>query len=377
MCYSVGRMRILHVISGMAKAAGTSVFCGEALRRLAEMGHDCRLLVRRRGEDFYPVGERVRVCAGGMGAALAEGWRPEVVHIHALWDPWLMRAFLWAKCHRVPVVWSPHGMLAPWAMAHKRWKKVLPWGLYQRAALRGAAALHVTSGQEALWARELGFRNRIVEVPLGTALPREVPDFAARARVVLFVGRIYPVKGLDLLVRAWARLRQTGTAEGWHVVFVGPDQAGHMGELERLAHRLGVVTQRVPLGRFAEADVTFTGPLYGADKAAAYRLARLLVLPSYTENFGGVVPDALAFGVPVLASAATPWAHLREAGCGDTFALDEQALAEALARFFALPAAEQVEMGARGRALAQSRYAWPAIGQALEAAYVDETTEYK
>lgn len=362
-------MRILHVISGMAKAAGTSVFCGEALRRLAEMGHDCRLLVRRRGEDFYPVGERVRVCAGGMGAALAEGWRPEVVHIHALWDPWLMRAFLWTECHRVPVVWSPHGMLAPWAMAHKRWKKVLPWGLYQRAALRGAAALHVTSGQEALWARELGFRNRIVEVPLGTVSPREVPDFAERAQVVLFVGRIYPVKGLDLLVRAWARLRQTGAAEGWHVVCVGPNQAGHMGELERLAQRVGVATQRAPLACFAEADVTFTGPLYGADKEAAYRLARLLVLPSYTENFGGVVPDALAFGVPVLASAATPWGAMREAGCGDTFALDERALAEALARFFALPAADQVEMGARGRALAQTRYSWPAIAQALAEAY--------
>lgn len=362
-------MRILHVITGMAKAAGTSVFCGEVLRQLAEMGHDCRLLVRRRGEDFYPVGERVRVFVGGIGGATAGGWRPEVVHIHALWDPWLMRAFLWAKLHKVPVVWSPHGMLAPWAMAHKRWKKMAPWWLYQRWALRGASTLHVTSAQEARWVRDLGFRNRIAEAPLGTVVPQEAPDSSGRRHVVLFVGRIYPVKGLDLLIRAWARLKQSYALGDWHVVCVGPDQAGHMGELERLAQQVGVVTQRAPLENFAEADVTFTGPLYGVDKEAAYRLARLLVLPSYTENFGGVVPDALGFGLPVLASKATPWSVLHEEGCGETFALDEKALAEVLGRFLMASDSELDEFGRRGRALALNRYAWRAIGVAMARMY--------
>lgn len=362
-------MRILHVISGMAKAAGTSVFCGEVLRQLASMGHDCRLLVKRRSDDFYPVGERVRVFVGRMGAVAADDWRPEVVHIHALWDPWLMVAFLWARARRIPVVWSPHGMLAPWAMAHKRWKKLLPWWLYQRQGLRGASLLHVTSGQEAAWVRALGFKNKLVEVPLGTTPPAEIPKASERRHVVLFVGRIYPVKGLDLLIRAWARLKQTGKNQDWHLVCVGPDQAGHMGELETLARRLGVRTLRAGLERFAEADVTFTGPLYGADKEAAYRLARLLVLPSHTENFGGVVPDALARGVPVLASAATPWGHLRETGCGDTFALDEGALADALARCLALSEGVLETMGARGRALVRARYDWSAIARALADEY--------
>ena len=125
------------------------------------------------------------------------------------------------------------------------------------------------------------------------------------------------------------------------------------------------MTQRAPLKNFAEADVTFTGPLYGADKEAAYRLARLLVLPSYTENFGGVVSDALGFGLPVLASEATPWSVLHEEGCGETFALDEKALAEALGRFLMASDSELDEFGRRGRALALNRYAWRAIAQIL------------
>lgn len=362
-------MRILHVISGMAKAAGTSVFCGEVLRQLASMGHDCRLLVKRRSDDFYPVGERVRVFVGRMGAVSADGWRPEAVHIHALWDPWLMVAFLWARARRIPVVWSPHGMLAPWAMAHKRWKKVLPWWLYQRQGLRGASLLHVTSGQEAAWVRALGFKNKLVEVPLGTMPPSEIPKASERRHIVLFVGRIYPVKGLDLLIRAWARLKQTGKNQDWHLVCVGPDQAGHMGELERLARDNGLVAKRTGIGRFGKADIIFTGPLYGSDKACAYRLARLLVLPSYTENFGGVVPDALGFCLPVLASMATPWACLRQWGCGDSFAVTEAALEGALERFFALSDSELDAMGLQGRSFVLKRYVWPMVGKGMERAY--------
>ena len=360
-------MRILHVITGMARAAGTSVFCGEALRALSDQGHDCRLWVRRHNPaDAYPTG----------AAAVSEGppeadWRPDVVHLHALWTPWLLRPYLWAKRRGIPVVWSPHGMLAPWAMAHKHWKKILPWRLYQRAALRGAALLHTTSAQETRWVRALGFHNPIAEVPLGTTLPDDVPPFAERRRLVLFVGRIYPVKGLDLLIKAWARLKRQGKAGAWHVLCVGPDQAGHMGELEALARQVGVTTQRAPLAEAEQADLSFTGPLYGEDKDAAYRAARAAILPSYTENFGGVVPDALAFGLPVFASQATPWGVLEEARCGATFAVDETALSEALADLLAQPDEALQAMGERGRALVRERYAWPAVARALAAAYRD------
>ena len=206
-------------------------------------------------------------------------------------------------------------------------------------------------------------------MPLGTTLPADVPSFAERRRLLLFVGRVYPVKGLDLLIKAWARLKRQGRAGAWHVLCVGPDQAGHMGELEALARRLGVTTQRASLADAERADLTFSGPLYGEAKDAAYRAARAAILPSYTENFGGVVPDALAFGLPALASQATPWAILDETRCGATFALDDAALAEALADLLAQPDEALQAMGERGRALVRERYAWPAVGRALAATY--------
>ena len=357
-------MRILHAIVGMARAAGTSVFCGEALRALAEQGHDCRLWVRRHDPaDAYPAGP----------ATISEmppeaDWRPDVVHIHALWTPWLFRVFLWAKRRHIPIVWSPHGMLAPWAMAHKRWKKFLPWWLYQRSALRQADLLHATTDLEARWIRDLGFHAPIAEVPLGTDFSAGGPPLAARPHNVLFVGRIYPVKGLDLLLRAWATLAPTLRAE-WRLILVGPDQAGHRAELLALAQTLGLKAQVATLESVRAAEVTFTGPLFGNDKDAAYHVAQLLVLPSHTENFGVTIPDALASGMPAIASAATPWAILEERGCGAQFELTPASLAATLTRFLSLPDAERQAMGERGRALVRERYTWPAVGHALESAY--------
>lgn len=105
--------------------------------------------------------------------------------------------------------------------------------------------------------------------------------------------------------------------------------------------------------------MTFAGPLYGGvEKDVAYRMARGLILPSYTEDFGGVVIDALAFGLPVLTSAATPWKHLEAAGCGQTFALDSEVLAGVLRVFVTQADGERRE----GRALVEARYTWDAVG---------------
>ena len=341
-------MRILHAIAALPPAAGTTTFCREALRALADRGHDCHL--------WTPDGA-------------PPPWHPDVLHLHALWTPWLLRPFLWAKRRGVPVVWSPHGMLAPWAMAHKRWKKILPWALYQRPALRAADLLHVTSPLEAGWVRDLGLRNPLAEVPLGVDLPPEPPPLPTRPHLALFVGRLHPIKGLDLLVRAWALHKRRDPATPWRLLLVGPDEVGYQATLAGFARGLGLSVQAAPLALAQAADLTFAGPLYGPDKAAALDAARLLILPSHTENFGGVILEALAHALPALASDATPWEILPQARCGDRFPLDPQALADALDRLAALPDSELEAMGRRGRELVRERYAWPAVADALARAY--------
>lgn len=360
-------MKILHVITGLRRAAGTTVFCVRVAEVCARSGHTVAIAVMGQNSetDAVPVG--VPVLTWEPGEALP--FRPDVLHVHGIWTPWLHRAQAWACRERIPVVLSPHGMLAPWAMAHKRWKKILPWELYQRNDIRQATLIHTTVEQETQWVRDLGFRNPTVEVPLGADLPVEPATHDDPARALLFVGRIYPVKGLDLVLKAWALVKSRTVRWDWHLLLVGPDQAGHMAELERLACSLGLTTRRGSIESVGGADATFAGPLYGDEKGAAYRMARGLILPSYTENFGGVVIDALAFGLPVLTSVATPWRHLETAGCGQTFDLDPEAVAEALTVFTARTDAERREVGQRGRALVERDYTWEVVGRRMAEAY--------
>lgn len=358
-------MNILHVITGLRRAAGTTVFCARVAEVCAQAGHTVAIAVIGQNPENAEVPEGVPVVTWQPGEALP--FRPEILHVHGLWTPWLHRAQVWARRERIPIVLSPHGMLAPWAMAHKRWKKVLPWVLYQRNDIRQAALIHTTVEQETLWVRELGFRNSVAEVPLGTDLPVAPALHDEPVKVLLFVGRIYPVKGLDLLLKAWALAK--GRLADWHLLLVGPDQAGHTAGLERLAGSLGLTTRRGSAGGVGEADVTFTGPFYGSEKDTAYRMTRGLILPSYTENFGGVVIDALAFGLPVLTSVATPWRHLEAAGCGKTFDLEPEALAEALTAFAGRTDAERREAGLKGRALVERDYTWKAVGRRMAEAY--------
>lgn len=358
-------MRILHVITGLQAAAGTTTFCVRVAEVLVDLGHEVAIAVIRAPGAVF----RVPVVTWTPGDALP--FAPDMVHIHGMWTPWLHRAQAWARRKRIPVVFSPHGMLAPWAMAHKRWKKVLPWLLWQRRDVFQADLIHVTSEQEAQWVRALGFQNRMCEVPLGTDLPECVATHDGRVRFLLFVGRIYPVKGLDLLLKAWAVIKEKARAEGWHVVCVGPDQAGYMGELERLGAELGLSTQRGDWQRAELADVTFTGPLYGDAKDAVFRAARALILPSYTENFGGVVVDALAFGLPVLASEATPWGLLGAKGCGAQFALSTEGVVDVLKTWLEKTDADRLRAGMLGRAVVKERFAWKAVGERLAEAYVE------
>lgn len=233
-------MKILHVITGLRRAAGTTVFCVRVAEVCAQADHTVAIAVMGQNPETDAVPEGVPVVTWKPGEALP--FRPEILHVHGLWTPWQHRAEAWARRERIPIVLSPHGMLAPWAMAHKRWKKLLPWTLYQHDDIRRAALIHTTAAQETQWVRELGFRNPVAEVPLGTDLPDSPAAHDGPAKSLLFVGRIYPVKGLDLLLKAWALAK--GRLTDWHLLLVGPDQAGHTAELERLAGSLKLTTRR-------------------------------------------------------------------------------------------------------------------------------------
>ncbi|GAG43150.1 unnamed protein product, partial [marine sediment metagenome] len=205
---------------------------------------------------------------------------------------------------------STRGMLEPWAIRHKRWKKRLAWWLYQRRDLMRAACLHATAPSEAHNIRALGLGVPICMIPNGVDLP-EIDPMAGGGRyegpgheghkVALFLGRIHPKKGLPMLIEAWARIRPPN----WVLWIAGPDESDHQTEL----------AQRVVAASLSQV-VLFLGPLDDPKKRSALLNANLLILPTHSENFGMVIAESLAHGLPVLTTTGAPWSMLPERGCG-------------------------------------------------------------
>lgn len=362
-------MKIVHVISSIAEAAGTSVFVCELAREQIAAGHEVAILLKQRNAHEYPAADGIAVGCDCRNIPPAD-----IAHIHGLWDPWLdYKVDAWHG-KRVPIVWSPHGMLSPWSMRHKWWKKIPYWFLLERKKFGKASLVHVMSVQEKDWVCKYGERRKVVVAPLGVRLPEQVRrplQGMSRRRTLLFVGRIYPVKGLDLLIAAFDRLKDCN----WQLRIVGPDQAHYMRKLLKTALAMGWKTQvsrndGVPFELSKGfKSISFAGPRYEAQLVAEYEHADAFVLPSYTENFGSVVVEALAYALPVLTSTATPWQILKERGCGLEFDLNVEAEHGALARMIGFSDAERREMGMRGRKLAEEKYQWSAIGRQMLAAY--------
>jgi len=164
-------------------------------------------------------------------------------------------------------------------------------------------------------------------------------------RKVLFLGRVYPVKGLLNLINAWARIR----IDGWCLQIAGPDQDGHLAEVLKLVQQIGL-----------KDSVQYIGAVDLDAKNQLFQSADLFVLPSFTENFGLVIAEALAHGLPVIATHGAPWRDLETYKCGWWIEVGVEPLAAALSAAMALSDVERQAMGGRGRDYVQ-RYEWRGI----------------
>lgn len=280
---------------------------------------------------------------------------PDIVHDHGLWLPLHGAVALAARQQGVPLVLSPKGMAMPWALRYKRWKKRLTWWAYQRWIMRQAVLLHATSAAEVEAFRALGLTQPIAMVPYGVDIPGTLPVPQQNAgRTALFLSRLHPKKGLPVLLDAWATLQPTG----WRLVLVGPDERGHRAALEEQVRTLGL-----------QQNVQFEGPVPDAEKWQWYADADLFILPTYSENFGIVVPEALAAGTPALTTTGAPWQDLETHGCGWWVEPTMGAIQSALGEALACSDQDRAAMGQRGRHLVEEKYTWASVGEQMVAVY--------
>jgi glycosyltransferase involved in cell wall biosynthesis len=294
-----------------------------------------------------------------LSAALEQA---DLCHIHGIWNIPEWSATRIARSRGIPYVLSPRGMVQDGALRRGRLRKRVAYRLFERTNLARAALLHATSQAEADALESLELPARVAVMPNGVdtaAAASAEPRFRRRlqipadAFVVVFLGRIHPIKRLDLLAGAFDVLRRTDPAA--HLVLAGPDERGQLAQTMRVLS--------VHAG-FVHA----VGALGEQDKWALLRDASVLVQCSDSESFGLAVVEGMAAGLPVVVTRTCPWREIETGRCGLWVEQSVSAIAEAI-RQLALDRHRAAEMGARGAMLVRERYSWEAIGRACAAQY--------
>jgi glycosyltransferase involved in cell wall biosynthesis len=274
-----------------------------------------------------------------------------VFHDNGIWLPYSGLVLQVAERSNARMITSTRGMLEPWAMEYGRIRKFLGWHLYQKKRLAKNDVIHATSAEEALNIRKLGLKTHITVIPTGTVLPDLKPlkkPIRKAKKTALFLSRIHPKKGLINLVKAIGELKPTD----WQVIIAGYDEEGHQGEIQNAVNDAGLAEY-----------FSFPGPADDHEKWQLYRSADLFILPSYSENFGLVVAEALAAELPVITTRGTPWKDLVEYNCGWWIEPSSRALVETLKEAFSLEPEKLSEMGKNGRQLIERKYSWPSIAE--------------
>jgi glycosyltransferase involved in cell wall biosynthesis len=385
-------MKILHVaISLSPEWGGPTKVVGELTEALAKKGLEISIFTSvKKGDEAKitrPTGVGMKLFEEGFWARWWSGYSPglgravaqetskfDLVHIHELWSHPHLAASRAARKSGKPYVVTVHGGLEPWAINHKALKKKVYSVLFQRRILQKAAALHAITLGETKHIRAFGVDNRILMIPNGIN-PEEFQNLPSRweltqfyprlagKQVVLFLGRLHPIKGLDILARAFGKIAR-GRGDLCLLV-VGPDSEGYQAEVVKILTVEGALDKAI-----------FAGMLTGHEKLAALGGADVFVLSSYSEGFSMAILEAISCGLPVIVTHQCHFPEVAEARAGLVIEPDVEQLAAALENLLNEPELRQ-EMGSNGRRLLAEKFTWDKVADQIIEMYKEVIEKLK
>ncbi len=307
-----------------------------------------------------------------MRVALEQSAAPDVFHLHGAWLRAMHYGAEKARRNRVPYMVELMGMYEPYGLEVKPWRKRIARKWFQDGVLHRAQCLHVNSAREGEHLRQLGFKAPVAVIPVGVdlegiarglpgACPGAFPELKERP-FVLFLSRIQEKKGIELLLRSWAAIRKAESekqkAENWLLVIAGGGEPDYLNRCKSLARELGI-----------EAQCRWAGRVTEPEKIWCYANAQFFVLPSFSENYGNAVAEALGCGTPVLTTTGTPWADIEKHGCGWMAEPTLESLSEKLEHALRTSSVDLKAMGKRGADWCEESLSLKSVLQNLELTY--------
>ena len=285
--------------------------------------------------------------------AIGQG-KYDLIHAQGVWVPLYKQAASILRKNGIPYIMTPRGALEPWCLKHKWLKKKLAMMLYQKKDLQKAAAILTTADMEAKHLRDLGLTPPMAVIPNGI----DVAEYQCRPKhylssvkkQIVFISRINPKKGIEILINVWEKMR--ADFPDWNVVIAGNGEEAYIEQLKGVISSKGLsdVVEIIP-------------PIFGEAKHKLYMESSLFVLPTYSENFGMVIAEALACGVPVVTTNGTPWQELNDEKIGWCVDLSEENIENAIREALALPTEELFAMGQKGSKHINNNYLYTSVAK--------------
>lgn len=342
-------MKILSFVSSIdLSSGGPSRSVPMLAKGLAELGVDVTLMtIRSKNMNVHALEgttARLKVLEPSFTRReIAQYLKDEKFHliqIQSMWDLPYHKVMVEARRLGIPYIVTPRGMLEPWSLSQKKWKKKLAWWLYQRNDVQKSVCVFTTAKMEADHVTNLGITTCKAVIPNGI----EADSYPCKTSVdvvkkqVLFLSRVHVKKGIEILFEAWKRIHPY--YEEWQLLVIGNGEAEYIHRLENWAKSLGV-----------EDSIKILPPVFGDAKINVYQESALFCLPSFSENFGMVIAEAMSCGTPVITTTNCPWEILKETNTGWCVNLSLDNLERALREALTMSPTELYDMGQKASKL--------------------------